>query len=322
MESNALRELLTSVLVSVNYINHGWQPIRPLKEYAVMAFRVESLLRLKDFRSSAAQGVSLMHFLLAHLGHPALVDNPDKSAPESETLIDRLNRELELTGAAAKADFGELRKTLTCLREEVKFLEKERADMNKVGCALVEPGDEGCVARVVDDTLNDCQRHLAAVQQDLDEYDELSVKLLDAFGEKAVEVANVRDVAVKTFFGQLHQALGMLSQAWVDLSTGAKGEKFALLSGPIPEEMQKQVETLKESFPPPPAPAQSPRQPASKASSAERSPRPDATQPTPCGSDADGRGPSQTGEDKENSQLLCPRRQSRGSFGGSFLSQR
>jgi hypothetical protein len=336
LESKALKEVLTTVLMVCNYINHGWQPSRPQKDYAAMAFKVESLLRLKDFRSSAAQGVSLMHFVLAHLGHPVLRElSGYASEEESESIVDRLNRELEDVAAGAKADFGELRKTLTCLREEVKFLETERAQMDKFGCALVEPGDEGCVARVVDDTLNDSQRHLTAVQQELDVYDELSAKLLESFGEKGAAAANVRDTHVKAFFGQLQQGLGMLSQAWAELTVGAKGPKFALLSAPIPEEMMTEVEKLKERFPPPPAPASARRSSKTEtkmdqtlAVEDKDIPSIDATPSTSCSSDADGRGHIQPREEKENDargdQVMCPRRQSRsgGTFGSSSLSSR
>jgi hypothetical protein len=72
LESEALKEVMLMVLRLVNFVNHGLAKGPPTKDTGVMAFKVDAVVRLKDFRSTSAQGVSLLHVLLAHLGHPAL----------------------------------------------------------------------------------------------------------------------------------------------------------------------------------------------------------------------------------------------------------
>mgnify|MGYP004261008717 CR=1 FL=1 len=55
-------------------VNSGnWEGER--LEDGVLGFRVESLPKLKDFRATAVRGVSLVHVLIAHLGHPKLQDD-------------------------------------------------------------------------------------------------------------------------------------------------------------------------------------------------------------------------------------------------------
>ena len=72
-ESAVLRLVLMYVLAIGNYINHGLKGKEI--EDGVLGFRVESLPKLKDFRATAVRGVSLVHVLIAHLGHPKLQDD-------------------------------------------------------------------------------------------------------------------------------------------------------------------------------------------------------------------------------------------------------
>merc|ERR1719313_3221472 len=91
VESEALKDVMLMVLRLVNFVNHGLAKGPPTKDTGVMAFKVDSVVRLKDFRSTAAQGVSLLHVLVAHFGHPALESAapPAAKTPEGSAAASR-----------------------------------------------------------------------------------------------------------------------------------------------------------------------------------------------------------------------------------------
>merc|ERR1719387_2272035 len=273
------------VLRLVNFVNHGLAKGPPTKDTGVMAFKVDAVVRLKDFRSTSAQGVSLLHVLLAHLGHPALHEalkgaakgakGASKGAAQEErkdeasagtelkkdakgapslaelkdakgaprpwqapaskveappTIVARLKEELDGVEAAVKADFGELRKNLSDLFAEVSFLESELAAANGDGMVIAEPGEEGNYARVVDGTLTMCRKLYSEAERAMELYNESTVALLEAFGERTETDPRKRDQLVQAFFGNLHQSLTMLNQAWAEIAADVKKEKFSILA--------------------------------------------------------------------------------------------
>merc|ERR1719353_1105407 len=78
----------------------------------------------------------------------------------------------------------------------------------------------------------------------MDLYNESTVALLEAFGERSEADPRKRDTLVQAFFSSLQQSVTMLNQAWAEIGADVKKEKFGVLTGELPEALQAEVARL------------------------------------------------------------------------------
>ncbi|XP_049795298.1 disheveled-associated activator of morphogenesis 1 [Schistocerca nitens] len=117
--SRRLRRLLEVVLALGNYMNRGARG-------NARGFRLASLNRLADTRSSAARGTTLLHYLVEVL---------DKKFKD----ILKLDEDLPHVREAAKVSMGELEKDMSALRGGLKEVERE-IEFHRSQASVV-PGD-------------------------------------------------------------------------------------------------------------------------------------------------------------------------------------
>lgn len=179
---------------------------------------MDSLCRLRDFGSST-RGVSLLHMLIALVGHPKLADKPDRSEVQ---LLRRLEDELPDLAYGSGEDFVDVRRQVDGMQAEVAFLETEKEQLEKY-----QLEDQGPL-KVVRETLDLATKSASRVKLQAADYEQISSRLLELFGERQCEGA-AKDKASENLIQHLHQFMVMFRKGWDDI--GKEPNKFSALKG-------------------------------------------------------------------------------------------
>uniref|UniRef100_A0AAY4B3Z4 Dishevelled associated activator of morphogenesis 1b n=1 Tax=Denticeps clupeoides TaxID=299321 RepID=A0AAY4B3Z4_9TELE len=182
LQSRNLKQLLEVVLAFGNYMNKG-------QRGNAYGFKVSSLNKIADTKSSIDKNITLLHYLITIL---------EKKYPKVILIIE----ELQNVPEAAKVNMTELEKEINNLRSGLKSVESELEFQKK---SPQENGDK--FVSVVSQFITVASFSFSDVEDSLTEAKELFTRALKHFGEDAVKMQP------DEFFGIFDQFLQAFTEA-------------------------------------------------------------------------------------------------------------
>ncbi|XP_068574076.1 disheveled-associated activator of morphogenesis 1 isoform X2 [Cebidichthys violaceus] len=186
VQSGTLRQLLEVVLAFGNYMNKG-------QRGNAYGFKVSSLNKIADTKSSIDKNVTLLHYMITVL---------EKKYPKMAAF----SEELQNVPEAAKVNMTELEKDISSLRSGLKSVEAEL--QYQQGQSPQGPADK--FVPVVSQFVTVASFSFSEVEESLSEAKEVFVKALRHFGEDS------SNLLPDTFFGIFDTFLAAFSEAEQD----------------------------------------------------------------------------------------------------------
>uniref|UniRef100_A0A3Q2DIZ7 Dishevelled associated activator of morphogenesis 1b n=1 Tax=Cyprinodon variegatus TaxID=28743 RepID=A0A3Q2DIZ7_CYPVA len=182
LHSKNLKQLLEVVLAFGNYMNKG-------QRGNAYGFKVSSLNKIADTKSSIDKNITLLHYLITIL---------EKKYPK----VLKFQEDLQSVSEAAKVNMTELEKDIGNLRSGLKSVESELEFQKK---RPQEPGDK--FVSVVSQFITVASFSFSDVEDSLTESKELFLRAVKHFGEDAGKMQP------DEFFGIFDQFLQSFSEA-------------------------------------------------------------------------------------------------------------
>jgi len=238
-DSASLRRLLGTVLRVGNFLNHGVDAPDAGGGVEVRGFAMESLLRLRDFRTSQGceSAVSALHCIVLHL-QPSEPQLPAKLREELKSVLEEAGGSCSSGSASApgcssgsSVSISDLKEAVAMFRSEAELVHGEadrfgdsyRLDAAGSGTSS-SPAPLESLKRLAEDA-----RELAdKLEADLADSLSMALRLLEYFGErrqqpsggaaagaKSIFVTNEKDdAAIERFFVTLREFASSLEACW------------------------------------------------------------------------------------------------------------
>uniref|UniRef100_A0A3B3ZTB4 Dishevelled associated activator of morphogenesis 1b n=1 Tax=Periophthalmus magnuspinnatus TaxID=409849 RepID=A0A3B3ZTB4_9GOBI len=210
--SVSLRHLLEIVLAFGNYMNKG-------QRGNAFGFRINSLNKIGDTKSSIDKSVTLLHYLITVL---------EQKYPKVMTF----REDLKDVPEAAKVNMTELEKEIGSLRSGLKLVESHQQSQSSQG-----PGDK--FIPVVSQFITVATFSFSEVEESLSEAKELCAKALRHFGEDS------STMQPDEFFGIFDSFMTSFSDAKQDnenmIKRKEEEEKRALMEATLKREREKKA---------------------------------------------------------------------------------
>ncbi|XP_041809592.1 disheveled-associated activator of morphogenesis 1 [Chelmon rostratus] len=220
LQSGGLRQLLEVVLAFGNYMNKG-------QRGNAYGFKVASLNKIADTKSSMDKNVTLLHYMITVL---------EKKYPK----VVALSEELQNVPEASKVNMTELEKDIGNLRSGLKSVEAEL----KYQQAWSSRGPEDKFVSVVSQFITVASFSFSDVEESLSEAKEVFGKALRHFGE---ELSNLQPDG---FFGIFDTFLTAFSEAKQDNENMARRkeeeERRALMEAQLKKERELKARKARE----------------------------------------------------------------------------
>uniref|UniRef100_H3CS81 Dishevelled associated activator of morphogenesis 1b n=1 Tax=Tetraodon nigroviridis TaxID=99883 RepID=H3CS81_TETNG len=213
MQSRALTQLLEVVLAFGNYMNKG-------QRGNAFGFKVSSLNKLADTKSSIDRNITLLHYIIAVL---------EQKFPS----IVAVGEELQHVPEAAKVNMAELEKDIGSLKSGLKCVEAE------LRYQQAQPGPEDTFVSVASQFLAVASFSFSDVEDSFSEAKDVFRKALGRFGE------DQSDLQPDVFFGIFDTFLTAFSEARQDNENMARRkeeeEKRALMEAQLKKEREQKM---------------------------------------------------------------------------------